>query len=50
MFKRYILVIETEIIATRTLTKLEPNEILNDFAISLEPFDEIDSIIFILKI
>ena len=26
----------------RRLTKLEPNEISNDFAISREPFDEID--------
>ena len=28
--------------AARRLTKLEPNEIFNDFAISREPFDEID--------
>ena len=27
----------------RRLTKLEPNEIFDDFAISREPFDEIDS-------
>ena len=26
----------------RRLTKLEPNEIFNDFAISREPFDEIE--------
>ena len=26
----------------RRLTKLEPNEIFNDFAISREPIDEID--------
>ena len=30
-------------------TKLEPNEIFNDFAISREPFDEIDSNIFYFK-
>ena len=30
----------------RRLTKLEPNEIFNDFAISREPFDEIDSNFF----
>ena len=34
----------------RTLTKLESNEIFNDFAISREPFDEIDSNFFILKL
>ena len=34
----------------RRLTKLEPNEIFNDFAISREPFDEIDSNFFILKV
>ena len=34
----------------RRLTKLEPNEIFNDFAISREPFDEIVSNFFILKI
>ena len=28
------------------LTKLEPNEIFNDFAIYREPFDEIDSNFF----
>ena len=33
----------------RRLTKLEPNEISNDFAISQEPFDEIDSNIFYFK-
>ena len=31
-------------------SKLEPNEIFNDFAISREPFDEIDSNFFILKV
>ena len=30
-------------------TKLEPNEIFNDFAISREPFDEIDSNFFYFK-
>ena len=30
----------------RRFTKLEPNEILNDFAISWEPFDEIDFFYF----
>ena len=30
----------------RMLTKLGPNEIFNDFAISREPFDEIDSNFF----
>ena len=34
----------------RRFTKLEPNEIFNDFAISREPFDEIDSNFFILKV
>ena len=29
--------------------KLEPNEIFNDFAISREPFDEIDSNFFYFK-
>ena len=33
----------------RRLTKLEPNEIFNDFAISREPFDEIDSNSFNFK-
>ena len=33
----------------RRLTKLEPNEIFNDFAISREPFDEIDSNSFCFK-
>ena len=33
----------------RRLTKLEPNEIFNDFAISREPFDEIDSNFFYFK-
>ena len=32
----------------RRFTKLEPNEIFNDFAISRVPFDEID--FFILKV
>ena len=31
------------------LTKLEPNEIFNDFAISREPFDAIDSNFFYFK-
>ena len=30
----------------RRLTKLEPNEIFNDFAIFREPFNEIDSNFF----
>ena len=34
----------------RRFTKLEPNEIFNDFAISRELFDEIDSNFFILKL
>ena len=33
----------------RRLTKLEPNEIFNDFAISREPLDEIDSNFFYFK-
>ena len=33
----------------RRFTKLEPNEIFNDFAISREPFDEIDSNYFYFK-
>ena len=33
----------------RRLTKLEPNEIFNEFAISREPFDEIDSNYFYFK-
>ena len=33
----------------RRLTKLEPNENFNDFAISREPFDEIDSNFFYFK-
>ena len=33
----------------RRLTKLVPNEIFNDFAISREPFDEIDSNFFYFK-
>ena len=34
----------------RRLTKLEPNEIFNDFAISREPLDKIDSNFFTLKV
>ena len=34
---------------SRRFTKLEPNEIFNDFAISREPFDEIDSNFFYFK-
>ena len=34
----------------RRLTKIKPNEIFNDVAISWEPFHEIDSNFFILKI
>ena len=30
-------------------SKLEPNKIFNDFAISREPFDEIDSKFFYFK-
>ena len=33
----------------RRFTKLEPHEIFNDFAISREPFDEIDSNFFYFK-
>ena len=33
----------------RRLTKLEPNEIFNDFAISRVPFDEIDPGFFYFK-
>ena len=33
--------------SARRLTKLEPNEIFNDFAISREPFDKIDSKVFL---
>ena len=33
----------------RRFTKLKPNEIFNDFAISREPFDEIDSNFFYFK-
>ena len=36
-------------INARTLKKLEPNEIFNNFAISREPFDEIDSNFFDFK-
>ena len=42
LFERCILGIET--------AKISPNEIFNDFAISREPFDEIDSNFFILKL
>ena len=48
MFERCILVIETAIYFdpnARRFTKLEPN----DFAISREPFDEIDSNFFYFK-
>ena len=34
----------------RRLTKLKPNEIFNDFAISWDPIIEIDPDFFILKI
>ena len=30
------------------LTKIKPNEIFKDFAISREPFDEIDSKLYLL--
>ena len=33
----------------RRLTKLESNEIFNDYAITREPFDEIDSNFFYFK-
>ena len=33
----------------RRFTKLEPNEIFNDIAISRQPFDEIDSNFFYFK-
>ena len=33
---------ESKLPKFRRFTKLEPNEIFNDFAISREPFDEID--------
>ena len=46
-FGRCILRIETFDPNARRLTKLEPNEIFNDFAIS--PFDEIDSKFFYFK-
>ena len=49
LFERCILGIEFPKFSTRRLTKLEPNEIFNDFALSREPFDEIDSF-FILKV
>ena len=35
--------------SARRLTKLEPNETFNDFAISREPLDEIDSMFFYFK-
>ena len=47
LFERCILGIITA--NAQTLTKLEPNEIFNDFAISREPFDEIDSNFFYFK-
>ena len=37
---------ESKLPNARRLTKLEPNEILNGFAISREPFDAIDSNFF----
>ena len=40
---------ETKRPNARRLTKLEPNDIFNDFAISREPFDEIDSNFFYFK-
>ena len=40
---------ESKLRNARRLTKLEPNEIFNDFAISREPFDEIDSNFFYFK-
>ena len=43
LFERCILGIETADPNARRLTKLELSEIFNDFAISREPFDEIDS-------
>ena len=51
LFERCILGIETANFDpnARKFTKLEPNEIFNDFAISLEPFNEIDSNFFYLK-
>ena len=52
LFERCILGIETANFDpnARRITKLEPNEIFNDFAISREAFDEIDSNFFILKV
>ena len=51
LFERCILRIETLNFDpnARRLTKLEPNEIFNEFAISREPFDEIDSNFFYFK-
>ena len=46
LFERYILGIDPN---ARRFTKLEPNEIFNDFAISREPFDEINSNFFNFK-
>ena len=43
-FERCILGIEIG-----KITKLEPNEIFNNFVISREPFDEIDSNLFCFK-
>ena len=40
---------ESKLPNVRRLTKLEPNKIFNDFAISQEPFDEIDSNYFYFK-
>ena len=52
LFERCILGIETANFDSnaRRFTKLETNAIFNDFAISQEPFDEIDSNFFILKV
>ena len=46
LFERCILGIDPN---ARRFTMLEPNEIFNDFAISREPFDEIDSNFFYCK-
>ena len=40
---------ESKLPNARMLTKLEPKEIFNDFAISRAPFDEIDSNFFYFK-
>ena len=47
LFERCILRIETAKISARTHE--EPNAIFNDFAISREPFDKIDSNLFYFK-